>query len=354
MNVRLVGWLAADPEVRGVQRLLEPDGPERFVKDLRRLVSMHGPVTLTALKQRPGQRALIRIDVEDEDPPSRFYAKLLRRSREGSEKRLSVLKRISDGAASVGVHVPTPVAYVHRFRALVFESAKGYSLLPCCAPVEISYNGEAEATVDRSRLFYALGEAVASLHLRLPCLGPVEGRDFEYWQVDRARSRLVDSRRDLCERFDALVRRWSEAKLPAPPDTQSELVALHGDLYPAQVLADAAPESGEIQLAILDWDAFCTGDAERDLGNLEAHLILERIRKHLEAQEVTTLISSLEQGYRSNREFDPNRLDWYRRGTILRLAALYADPSFGPHPPNPPALAESLLQAGSGDRPQDD
>jgi hypothetical protein len=343
--VRLVGWLAADPDVRGVQRLLDPDGPERFVKDLRRLLSMHGPVTLTALKQRPGQRALIRIDVEDEDPPSRFYAKLFRRSREGSEERISVLKKISDGASSVGVHVPTPVAYLTRFRALVFESARGRSLLPCCAPAVGECDGEGEVAIDRSLLFRTLGEGVSGLHTQLPPLGTQRDRAFEHWQINRARSRLVNNCRDLCERFDQLVRRWSEEKLPALSDTQSELVALHGDLYPAQVLADVAPESGKIQLAILDWDAFCTGEAERDLGNLEAHLVLERIRGHLEAHEVIALTSNLEEGYRSNREFNTCRLDWYRRGTLLRLTALYADPSFGPHPPNPPALAEALLEA---------
>jgi hypothetical protein len=323
---------------------------------------MSDPITVTLLKQRVGQRALLRVDATCRGNPAAWFVKLLRRSRAASEERRLLLRQISECAASAGIIVPAPIAYLPRFRALVFEAARGTSLFPCCAPPsgfettsatlplpEMVANASDSQQENRSQAIRSIGEALAKLHDRLPHAGEHRLIEFEREQIKQARIRLAQNRADLSDEFDQAVDDWWEKRSELSSRDRSRLVTIHGDFYPSQVLIDWDDEAVKPRLAFLDWDAACVGDGERDLGNFEAHMILEEIRGHLDAEGRSALYAAFEAGYRDSREISASTLTWYRKGSTLRLGALYADPSFGPSPPNPPTLTEDLLRFAGRD-----
>jgi hypothetical protein len=60
--------------------MLEERGVHMFARELSQFVNLGETVTITALKQRTGQRALFRIDGDMASPTGACYAKLLRRA----------------------------------------------------------------------------------------------------------------------------------------------------------------------------------------------------------------------------------------------------------------------------------
>ena len=94
---------------------------------------------------------------------------------------------------------------------------------------------------------------------------------------------------------------------------------------------------------MLDWDCLRLGEPEQDLANFVAHLDLEATRGALPKTDGTVLGESFLAGYAAVRATDSERIAAHRRATLIRLAALHADPEFGALPPNPTRLAEDLL-----------
>jgi aminoglycoside phosphotransferase (APT) family kinase protein len=139
------------------------------------------------------------------------------------------------------------------------------------------------------------------------------------------------------------VKRWWDERPSAVSDVE---VALHGDFYPAQVLAGStSTERSQPTLAFLDWDEACRGRPERDVGNFLAHITLEAVRRHLTSEESSALQNAFLKGYREVADLDQDHLEWYRQASLLRLSALHARPGFGADPPNPEYLAKGLLVA---------
>jgi Ser/Thr protein kinase RdoA (MazF antagonist) len=195
-----------------------------------------------------------------------------------------------------------------------------------------------------------IGEALARLHAVLPRPEEIRTQAFERERLERVVKERVDQPAGWTEELLEAAARW-EREAPASEDEERErLATIHGDLYPDQILVepgavgDATALAG---LAILDWDALCAGRSERDVGNFEAHLVLEEARARLAPDEADALRPGFREGYASVRPLDQAWLAWYLRGSLLRLAALYADPDFGAHPPNPPDLPRALLEASA-------
>ncbi|MCC7142536.1 MAG: ATP-binding cassette domain-containing protein [Candidatus Eisenbacteria bacterium] len=300
-----VGQLQPDEGVKGVPKLLAPGGPEKLAREL----GLDSLERVVVIKQRLGQRAIVRLEAE-----RNLYAKLIRSS-EGA-RRLAEQQRIAEEAASCAVIVPRPTAWVDRFRVLAFEEVAGAPLL--------EGNNASPANLR------AVGAALARLHQGLSIPERVSRREAEMIRLDRARDTLETLRPELTSAFD---RTRPNGAMPEAP-----LVTIHGDFYPAQVLVclDGA-------IAVLDWDECARGEAERDLANFTAHLELEVAGRRAEDPVAEEGIAAFLDGYRSVRAFEEKSFAWYRRATLLRLTALYSDPAFGPFPPNPRDLAERLL-----------
>lgn len=300
-----VGQLRPDDGVKGVSKLLAPGGPEKLAREL----GLEPPRRVVVIKQRLGQRAIVRFESE-----RNLYVKLIRSS--AGARRLADQQRIAEEAAACGVAVPRPIAWVDRFRALAFEEVAGAPLL-----------GGGDVSPDTLR---AVGAALGRLHQSLSSPETDSGRDVELTRLDRARDVLDSLRPELTPTFD---RTRPNGAIP-----ETVRVTIHGDFYPSQVLV--RPDG---TIAVLDWDECARGEAERDLANFTAHLELEVAGRRAESLVAERGIEAFLEGYRSVRGFDAECFAWYRRATLLRLAALYADPSFGPFPPNPRDLAERLL-----------
>ncbi len=364
----LAGTLLPDSAVRGVARILEPGGARKFARALAEVIPLSGRMTIAVVKQRLGQRALLRVDIETIgtvehgghplDPAGSvrsFYVKIYRRK---SEERVEVLRVLAASAPAAGACVPAPVGWIPRYRALVTEAIRGRPVLDF---EDSRFAGPRLFSRLRVRAF-EVGRVLAHLHAKLPPLGLVAGPEVEIARVLEARSRLATFRPDLVAAFDLEFDQWR--KIPGaddraggvshtggepPPgsawDSRRPLFTLHGDFHPEQVLLDEDTN----RLAVLDWDEACFGDPERDAGNFLAHLRLEVHRNGLTGQAAANWIHAFQEGYLSSRLLDAERLAWYLQGAALRLAALYADPGFGQHVPNPPVLPVRLLgDLGSG------
>jgi Ser/Thr protein kinase RdoA (MazF antagonist) len=319
MTIRWIGALQPDPAIKGVIRLAQASGPRKFLRDLAAQVELDGWIEnaiFEVLKQRRGERALIRI-VSSDGP--RFHVKLTRSG--GGESRAAEMNWRADAAEAAGAILPRAIAYLPRFRAIVMPSIDGLPIL-----------------TRTSVAFAAAGRVLSRIHAALPRPRLERGRAFEF---NGFASPAGDERNRPAPEMDPALRseidRWKTIEPRRAADGGG--VTLHGDLYPEQVLF-----CGSGKIAILDWDNSCAGEAERDVGNFIAHLILEEERGTV--ADATKLVEAFCGGYASacgERRLRPEVLAWYTTGSLLRLAALHRDPGFGSRPPNAPSLAGRLL-----------
>lgn len=321
----LVGLLP-DPALKGVARLLAEGGAHRFRRAVRDALGIDGPMRITAVKQRIGQRAVLRVESAEDPEKIVWYVKLQRRRLQPDQfARQRAIYEIGELA---GVAIPRPVAVLPRFRATILASIGGSPILRPETP----------------RTAYALaGEAIASLHDRLPPLGPVRRDRFEGARVDQVGCVLADIRPDLRDRFDSAAGDWWGDRT-RPTARVKSILTLHGDFHPSQLHFDRAFGDDGPAIGILDWDEVCQGDPERDIGNFEAHLILEECRDPGARICPRDLGEAFAAGYTRIRATDPELRAWYRRGSLLRLAGLHADPNFGARPPNDPELPGHLIE----------
>lgn len=426
-----VAGLLMDPEVRGVARLAEPEGRKRFLRELTTVLDRAGEeasladpgvvqlanadhgvartanaaaarmcratglaegrgTEVVALKQRLGQRALLRVRTAE----STWYVKLFR-GRSGD--RLAASRAIEMLAGASGITVPRALGWIDRYRALVIEEAEGTPWLELRAEQRLEIAKE-------------LGAALARLHAR-PAPSGWERVEEERPRLERAAARaqatggavwaalaadweravvhLLDERPAAAGRGDdGGVRRADRGDAGTylgggrglGGGTRCTLVPIHGDVHPDQVRRGLGGA-----LVLLDWDAAGLGEAARDIGNVLAHLELESVRGRLTETEARTLAEAFTdwacQPFRPAPARDagsetPARdgtsestsgdarnepeacggsacagsardVDWHRRATLLRLAALYSDPSFGTCTPNAPTLPVELLRRAS-------
>ncbi|MEZ4647883.1 MAG: ABC transporter transmembrane domain-containing protein [Candidatus Eisenbacteria bacterium] len=361
--------LQYDEGVRGVARLAEPEGKKRFLVELdavldasssrdaaegatvsstpRKPLAKDRSVELTGVKQRIGQRALLRVSNSAET----WYVKLFR-GRGGD--RLAAAHATEAIANAAGIRIPRTLGWIDRYRALVIEDARGTAW----------FDLELE---ERILLARRLGASLSSLHARV---APEEWSRVEDERVrlDRAVDRAREHGGEVWTTISAfwessVLRLFDERTAPDDPTARSAellLVPIHGDVHPDQVRSGSGGA-----LVLLDWDAAGLGEATRDIGNVLAHLELDAARGVLTEDEAQSLAEAFLGGVRSpvgrdsasvlhpsetgsrggeGLEVRDVDIDWHRRSTLLRLAALYSDPSFGTRAPNPPTLALDLLR----------
>ncbi|MBD3162196.1 MAG: phosphotransferase, partial [Candidatus Eisenbacteria bacterium] len=230
------------------------------MRDLRLALQIDAPLEISVVKQRLGQRAVLRVRSVEEDPPAVWFVKLQRRRVQPD--RIAQLRSIAEIGERAEVRIPRPVALLPRYRATILTPVSGDRILSGAEP---------------PRVLQEVGEAIARLHRLLPALGPLRREGFEGSRVDRSGSLIDALRPDLRDRFDAAAARWW-ANRPRGPRSNDAVLSLHGDFYPAQVLVAEETATGRGRVGLLDWDEVCRGDPERDIGNFDAHLILEEVR----------------------------------------------------------------------------
>jgi aminoglycoside phosphotransferase (APT) family kinase protein len=172
------------------------------------------------------------------------------------------------------------------------------------------------------------------------------GPGIEWTRLEKTLPIMAEHRADLLSSYTTAMERWWMERFATGGrrDIEPEAEAsLHGDFYPAQILVRSGSGSHRPGLGFLDWDEACRGEPERDVGNFNAHLILEEARGHVTRAQSESYQSAFGSGYREVADLDERRLEWYRRASLLRLAALHARPGFGASPPNPESLANELL-----------
>jgi hypothetical protein len=112
---------------------------------------------------------------------------------------------------------------------------------------------------------------------------------------------------DLCRALSELCR-------SCPADVAPRAF-VHRDFYDKQVLV------GTGGVTLLDLDTACWGDPEIDVGNFSAQLVL----RGLQLEAAAPCAAYAEAFVRSfPAPLAPDRVRWYRRATLLRLACGYA------------------------------
>ena len=307
--------------------LLAPESALRLLRDTCAGSSWRVREVLEAevVKERPGRRRTLRYRVvaERHGGAARevtWYAKHYRGSR---GQRVFWLLR-SLGAVAPDVLVPEPIGFSPKLKLLVMSTLEGSSLSET-----LGRSGNTDSSVGR------VGRALAWVH------GAEIPRCAEYLRTHGPREEI-----DVLE---GARRRASESPLPAqwagPFMELCSLVEdklahcenqdlgqrralgqtlLHRDLHPGQVIL---PGDGA-GIGLLDWDDAALGEPELDLGNLEAHLLLDDLQRRGSVRTAPLLIGALRAGYLARGEISLARLATYRRAALLRLATLerLADP----------------------------
>ena len=232
-----------------------------------------------------------------------------------------------------------PIGYLPEPKLLVVGALEGPTLADA-----LESPGPIDTALERT------GRALASVH-EAPC-------PWDEWPLKNHGPReevgvLEDARRRASA--SGLPGAWIAEFLESCPAVEKELTQaedssrrrtlLHRDLHPGQiVLLDEA-------IGLLDWDEASSGEPELDLGNLEAHLLLDDFQKRGTLGDAPRRIAALRTGYRSRGDVIPGRLATYTRSALLRLATLerLADPRISVL--DWAALARALTEAASHIRP---
>lgn len=321
----------ADPALPGLVRLLGPKGEVSFRKVLEEYTEVATPIRIRARKQRLGQRALLYVEQGDfmrgASPSGRtggrapnLFVKLFRSRSSRPFERAATAARL---AGAAGLEVPKILGWNDRFRALIMEEASGTSWWDLPA-------------ADRLSTVSSLARSLAQMHLADVPSGWTEV-ESEGSRLTRVRARAENRG---CDDWLSLKEVWdkSVAGLLFEPTLElSPAAPIHGDVYPDQLLA-----TRDTRVILLDWDVAGIGSPARDVGNFVAHLDLEILRGRLTEEEGAALsLAFLEPFARLGAD-----VQWHRRSTHLRLAALYSDPGFGARSDlNSPGLAKKLLGA---------
>jgi Ser/Thr protein kinase RdoA (MazF antagonist) len=96
----------------------------------------------------------------------------------------------------------------------------------------------------------------------------------------------------------------------------SLLCIIHRDLYAEQVIVC------EDRMVYLDLDEVALGEAELDVGNFTAHLLLRDLQRRCRRGSGPALRESFLQTYRDRRDFTAARFASYEAAALLRLASL--------------------------------
>ena len=269
---RRVSWLEDDPGLPGLPTALDPAGASSL---LAGRVEVRG-VAVEPVRYRPGQRAVLRYDVDTGDGPPTFFAKVVS---DGVASMAAACAHLHErAAAGEGPFVPAPVAVDERLQVLVLPAVEGGSLHRIVFDPTVAL----AARVDAFRL---AGRAVARLHAGPPPPNTVVPAD-DVDELHRAAGALRAVDATLHERWRAVLDALARVE-----GTPPVAVASHGALRTDQILVTADGP------ALLDLDGFCAAPAARDLGNVVAYLRWRAMRRPEDAAVVTAGRDALLAGY---------------------------------------------------------
>ncbi|TMQ60961.1 MAG: hypothetical protein E6K76_00280 [Candidatus Eisenbacteria bacterium] len=272
------------------------------------------------VKEQPGRRRTLRYRVvaERNGCAAREVSWFAKHYRGSRGKRVFWLLR-SLGALAPEVLAPEPIGFSPMLKLLVMSALEGSSLSET-----LGRSGDADSSVERAGRALALvhGAEIPQRAEYLKAHGPRE----EIVVLEEARRRASDSplpTQWVC-RFMELCS-LVEDELARCEDQERGQALLHRDFHPGQVIL---PGDGIGEVGVLDWDDAALGESELDLGNLEAHLLLDDLQRRGSIRTAPRLIGALHSGYLARGGISFLRLATYRRAALLRLATLerLADP----------------------------
>lgn len=247
---------------------------------------------------RPGMRCQIRYWTAH---GTTVYGKVAVEESPGRVSSLHQRVRAALAKSLVKVRVPEPLRYIPELHLAVVAATPGESLYDAVR------NGR-----DLGAEIRGVAGAVADFH-RLE----VGGVERVYDLTDEIH--LIDSWVDLvAELYPELSRTLSECETllrGTQPGAAPPRAFVHRDFYDKQVVLSSDG------ITLLDMDTACRGDPEIDLGNFCAQLCLRGLQwdaqKHCETLQERFLSS-----YPASVAAD--RVTWYCRSSLLRLACGYA------------------------------
>ncbi len=306
--------------LKGRQRALHPKKARRLIQEACGDAWQIGRVRrIEIVKERIGRRLTARYEVEagrkgDPLQVMRMYGKLYR-GRRG--ERVSRVVRLLGELARDPIAFPELLGYHPRRRFLLLRAVSGQPLS------EVLEGAMAKRAVDR------FASSLAVLHdmnwrSRIPIgdscvLLNLHDSAAEVEVLRQARDRVLASelQEDLRKQFDRTAQRACE-RLGAPLDgcARVSLSIIHRDLYPEQVVVR------EESMVFLDLDEVALGEAELDVGNFAAHLLIEDLQKRRRGGSGCALRAGFLLAYRDRRPFSTERLAAYEAASSLRLASL--------------------------------
>lgn len=249
---------------------------------------------------RPGMRCQIRYRLAN---GTVAYGKVAIERQPG--KAFAMLQRLHAalGTGTRAVRVPTPWLRVPELDLTIVHAVDGESL----------YNRLARrAGGGRERVLQAVAAALADFHALA-----IDGVDRVYGPADEI-SLLrgwVDLIADLMPALaDSLRARAAELAQTRPVHVQPRALG-HRDFYDKQVLL--SPQG----VTFLDLDTVCRAEPEIDVGNFCAHLWLRGVQ-HGRPAWSAPLETDFVAAYPAPLQRE--RVEWYRRAALLRLACVYA------------------------------
>jgi hypothetical protein len=248
-----------DPGLPGLREAADPDAVSSLlgaVVEVRR-------TSVVPVRYRPGQRAVLRYEVDTPSGPLVLFGKVVGA---GLAELAAAFAHLHERArAGLAPFVPAPTVVDERLGLLVLPEVEGR---PFHAFV---FDGERPMR-SRADGFNAAGRAVALLHDG-PVPAPAVTAADDVAGLERAAGALRAIDPGLAERWDTVL-----GELAATDVTPALAVPSHGALRTDQLLL--TPEGP----GLLDLDGFCAAPPARDLGNLLAYLRWRAIRRPHDAE----------------------------------------------------------------------
>jgi hypothetical protein len=293
------GWRMPvdDPGLPGLAEAADPGAVARLLDGVVAVQRCQ----VVPVRHRPGQRAVLRYDIETGSGPLVLFGKVVR---DGAAQLANAFDRLHEwGRAGPGPFVPAPVMLVERLGLVILPLVDG-------RPLHAFAFDATTSTAELSEAFRAVGRAVAGLHRGPPPEDSVQPRD----DVDELERQAVALR----AADPALASRWTGImeRLEAMDSSPVSLVPSHGALRTDQVVL--SPQGP----ALLDLDSFCAARPARDLGNLLAYLRWRAMRRPADAAAAAIGRGALLEGYAEVASGpDPADLDRHEGLSLLKIAA---------------------------------
>jgi len=253
------------------------------------------------VRYRPGERCVLRYDVDTDGSISTMYAKVVRSDLFAPQCR--VLTRLA--SSPVREHVPSVVGVWSDAQAIVTRAVAGRTLEQALVDADTP-------AAERDAYAFALGGLLASFHAQSDVTTARWTRQDQMDALDHQlpAPQLVDP--ELGDRLRRVLDDLSADAAGPEPD-----VLCHGSVRPGQMIVTPGGA-----LVMLDLDGVCRCGAGRDLGNVLAHLTWQRLVHPENTPAITAAERALLCGYQCRTgPVDPQALRWWWAAAVVQVAA---------------------------------